>query len=163
MKREQFLIPFSQEHHTGLIAALLIQKKSPRFSNLPDTIEGKKSYLIEVFEGELLPHFEREEKLLIDGMRYQSTEAESYNQRVLDEHTQMKKMIEDIRNCESPAELMDQFGALLEKHIRYEEREWFQYLQEITGQEQKEVVLQSLNREQIGGKNCQIYRKQSEN
>lgn len=162
MKREQFLIPFSQEHHTGLVVALLIQKKSPRFSNLPDTIEGKKQYLLETFKNELLPHFEREEELLIEGMRYQAAESSDYSRRVLNEHTQMKSMIEEIRSTEAPIELMDTFGTLLEQHIRYEEREWFQYLQEMTSQEQKDNVLQSLNREQISGKNCQIGRKHSE-
>ena len=159
MKREQFLIPFSQEHHTGLVAALLVQKKSPRFSNLPDTTMGKKEYLVEVFEKELLPHFNREEEFLIDGLRYQNPEASEYSKRILKEHTEMKSMIEEIRLSNSPVELMDKFGALLESHIRYEEREWFQYLQEMTSQEQKDKVQQALNREQIGGKNCQIGRK----
>lgn len=163
MKREQFLIPFSQEHHTGLVVALLVQKKSPRFSNLPDTIDGKKQYLIEVFEKELLPHFEREEEFLIHGMRYVIPGAADYSQRVLDEHKRMKEMIGKIKTSHTPADAMDEFGALLEQHIRYEEREWFQYLQEVTSQDQKEIVQQALNREQIDGKNCQIVRKQSKN
>ena len=84
-------------------------------------------YVVKFFEEYLLPHFEAEEKFLFPlALLYVKKEKEIV-QRLVAEHAEMRNMVESFRHPDQKKLecTLEQFGKLLESHIRCEERELF--------------------------------------
>ncbi len=129
MKRHPSLIPLSREHHDGLVLAQLLKNDVPDYKGLPTTIEGKVEYTRRLWQEALQPHFEKEEQLLIPRTRGYGPELEAMSERVTEEHRQIRRQIEALGEAATAAQL-DELGRLLERHIRFEEREWFALIQQ---------------------------------
>ena len=136
MPRHTLLIPLSHDHHEALLIALRLKKGGP--TSLHDTLwptdfHKQVRSLKVYFENELLPHFKLEEEVLFP---IASTIGE-LQQTVIDlleQHKKMREMIHEISllkeaNLHSKKVLTD-FGALLESHVRNEERDLFPKLEE---------------------------------
>jgi iron-sulfur cluster repair protein YtfE (RIC family) len=122
MPRHKSLIPLSHDHHNGLVVALRLKKGGPASPNDPWLAgeENQAPQLLHFSDTELLNHFALEEEVLFPLLDV-SEELVSLTRELVEEHTEMRQMLDAIRLSPSTV-LLTKFGEMLEKHIRKEER-----------------------------------------
>lgn len=121
IKRSDALVKFSREHHYGLLSVWKIRQ------GIRKNIEAERiaDYVLFFFEHDLQTHFREEETLLFAKIE----RGNSMLERALQEHQEMYGLIENIRADKEDFHLLTEFADALEKHIRFEERVFFNYLQ----------------------------------
>jgi hemerythrin-like domain-containing protein len=124
MKRSTTLQPLSREHHT----ALSLAKACGRAAQSGDKEQASLACqrVIRVFVAELEPHFQIEEQTYLPLLH--DAENQSLVQRTLADHQQLRALLNDLRQDDVQA--LDLFGKLLAEHVRFEERELFQALED---------------------------------
>ncbi|MFA6979907.1 MAG: hemerythrin domain-containing protein [Ignavibacteriaceae bacterium] len=131
MKRHSALINLSREHHAALILAQILKKDGPNFKDLPTDDEGKRNYTISFYKTDLAKHFQFEEEILFPFVNKQSDLLKEQTVQLISEHKKLKRLIQKLSTPEDVETMLDRIGMLLEKHIRFEERVYFQKVQEI--------------------------------
>lgn len=121
IKRHSAIVKFSQEHHFGL---LLVWKIREGIKKMVAT-ERLSSYAQFIFENNLKQHFREEEALLFVKLK----DNDPLKQRATGEHQLIYQLIEKIKTDGNNLQVIVDFADLLDKHIRFEERELFQTLQ----------------------------------
>jgi hemerythrin-like domain-containing protein len=129
LKRDPALVPLSREHHKGLILAQLLKADVPDYKGLPSDVPGKVAYAKTEYEQRLKAHFEREESWLLPISEQAGGKLADMARRVSKEHQEIRLAIAEL-HAASSEEALDALGRKLERHIRFEEREWFRALQE---------------------------------
>ncbi len=150
MKRAEQLQKLSHQHHNGLMAVLLLKKGIEKHAAV-DVLNG---FIIHTWENELRTHFIKEEVYLHPHFLHLPELMPMYEQ-MKTEHHAIRRMIDAVRNGESSVELITSFYTLLEKHIRFEERELFEYIQTHIGAEHFAAVETSLD--DLTAKACSDY------
>jgi len=120
MKRIPELHKLSADHHLGLVLArraLIAAEGKSRHSpsEVWDEIDRK-------FRSELEPHFRIEEKYLVPPMEAMG-ELELVA-RLNEEHKALREIV--VNRSARSLSLLREFGEILERHIRFEERELFE-------------------------------------
>lgn len=131
MKRHNSLFKLSREHHDGLILAQLLKENAPQYKGMPHAPHEKRTYALNFFKTPLTNHFKAEEEILFPYGRGRSNRLETLTAELIFQHQNIAanfRLIE-LEN-ENYIHIMDETGYLLEQHIRLEEREYFQLLQE---------------------------------
>lgn len=136
MKRHQGLVPLSQEHKQGLLLAQVMKKDAPPYRGMPTDVTGKKDLLKNSFNDNLKPHFKKEEEVLFPEIKGIDDKVDQLVEELIEDHQKIANLTDEILTMEHPKDKMDELGHLLEKHIRKEERELFERLQEILEEEQ---------------------------
>jgi hypothetical protein len=128
IQRHVALAPLSRDHYAGLVQAQHLIKAGD--VNHSDAIARRAAVasFLDVWAHEIAPHFADEELLLLEFM------SPADRQRLLDDHArihQQAKQLHDQRKQvdPDPATLV-QLGTDLDAHIRWEERELFNDLQQ---------------------------------
>lgn len=119
IKRHEALKNLSREHHDGLIFALRLQKGVVKKADFQEMEE----YAIWFWNHHLIPHFEMEEKHLFPRVE----EGLPLVKEAKRQHGELKALFQ-IKSKD-----YEDFTAiyeLLQKHIRLEERELFNWIQE---------------------------------
>jgi mannose-6-phosphate isomerase-like protein (cupin superfamily) len=124
VKRHPALVPLSHDHHHALVHARRLQEEG-----MPAAHE-----FLRFFAGETTRHF-REEEELVFPLLY-ADEPESLRV-VLLQHQQLRALVRRLRDGEDVA---GQVGALLEAHIRLEERDLFELIQRVVPEEQLAAI-----------------------
>ncbi len=135
MKRHEAIIPLSQDHHQALRLAVAIRKKAPNVRLARKSLEEKIKETEDTYQTELIPHFEHEEEILFPICKGRDEELDKLIDKVLAEHKMIKEAAENLRNGD-PVENLDKFGEMLNNHVRLEEREVFQKIQEVVPEEE---------------------------
>ncbi len=124
VKRSRQLKPLSSEHHQALLVAFQLKKSiagHAESAGAPKDLPGLLS-LTRRFEDSILKtHTRAEEELLGRHL------AEADMRRLVSEHAEMTRLLEMARAARPPeakAALLA-FADLLERHVRWEERELF--------------------------------------
>ena len=151
MKRSRELKPLSSEHHQALLVAFQLKQGlagHPESAGAPKDLPGLLGLARRTEEHVLRAHAKAEEELLGEFL----TEADMT--RLREEHAQMRRLIDAARTAR-PADLrvqLGQFADLLERHVRWEERELFPYAEDhvdadtlasIGGELEKRLVLRA--------------------
>ena len=125
MKRSATLQPLSREHHT----AISLAKSCERAVQSGDVEQIKKTCqrIIQAFSDELEPHFQIEEQTFLPLL--QGVENQSLVQRTLADHQQLRALLDGLR--QNDAQALGLFGKHLSAHVRFEERELFQALENL--------------------------------
>ena len=131
IKRHKALQPLSRDHHQGLILAQQLKKDAPQYKGMPATIEDKKNYTILFYNNELKKHFEEEEEILFPLAKNKTPEVDILINEIVNEHRKMENLVNEIQMATDLVIVFDEFGRLLEKHIRKEERELFPAIEKI--------------------------------
>lgn len=120
-KRYDALVKFSREHHYGLLLVWKIRQ------GMKNNIEAERiaNYTLFFFEHDLQIHFQGEETTLFTKLE----NGNSMFKRALQEHKAIYALIDAILADKKNFHLLIEFASALEKYIRFEERELFNYLQ----------------------------------
>lgn len=121
MKRNESLVGLSKDHHHGLLLVWKLREGVRKKIEM----ERIAAYAIYSFRQQILPHFEKEEQYLFPILE----EAHPLRMQALAEHNELRALIVEIGSAPREKTLMI-FAHVLESHIRFEERELFQYLQD---------------------------------
>lgn len=129
LQRHPALIPLSHDHHHGLVAAHRLKRGESAYKDIPDAAAS----IVELWDRELREHFQQEEAFLFPRI---AGDLAVMVERAEREHGAMRDMV--ARCCVGPVgdEEIRTFGALLESHIRFEEREMFPVVQRILGEQE---------------------------
>ena len=122
IKRHRAIAEFSRDHHYALLLVWKIRE------GLKRSVQAERisQYVLFFFETKLLPHFKGEEELLY----CQIPSGHKLRIQAVAEHTVMYRMIDDLKGNKQDSELLQKFAGILENHVRFEERQLFNYLQE---------------------------------
>ncbi len=119
MKRSEHLLPLSHEHHHGLLFCSRLQKADNANSK---TLQ---SYIVGFWEHSLQRHFDMEEELFLPLLK-----DEEPTLQFRKEHQQIRQLVSSIKTSEKG---MHEYALTLAKltndHIRFEEREFFPWLE----------------------------------
>lgn len=122
MKRSPQLRELSSDHHL----ALRIARDAKKALACGDQNRMAKSQadIIQRFHAELEPHFKLEERYLAEPLKNRAEAA--ILEQFYEEHAQLRGWINDQHD---PASFLAGFGPLLEQHVRFEERAFFELAQ----------------------------------
>lgn len=144
MRRHKSIINLSRDHHHGLILAQLIKKNAPHFKNLPDTLEGKIEYTLNAYTADLLPHFKKEEEILFPLVKGKYKKIDSIVDQLYNEHKLIKGLVKRLQKDNDKEEILNELGNLLTQHIRKEERDLFEQLQNVLTKEELDNLADQL-------------------
>ena len=129
MLRDLSLIPLSRQHHNGLALGVL-SRRALRDDSSEASIARVARGVVDRFDLELLNHFQIEEQVLFPLCSDLPVVAE-----LIAEHRRMEAMVEELRRAPS-VPIMESLFTLLTAHIRREERELFEKIQQTLGREE---------------------------
>lgn len=125
LARHEALAPFSRDHYTGLVQAQHLIKASR-----DDDVARRKAVadFVDAFDNDIAEHFRDEERILADILSDADRDA------LLTQHRRLEQDAENLRRLRKsvdpdPQTLADT-GKRLEEHIRWEERELFDRVQQ---------------------------------
>jgi hemerythrin-like domain-containing protein len=127
MLRDPALIPLSQQHHNGLALCVLTERALASDRSDP-AVSRLARRVIDRYEIELTNHFGIEEQLLFPLIEREIGRMAIVNELIAD-HRSLEKLVDQLRAAPS-AELLQGFCDLLRGHIRREENELFQDIQQ---------------------------------
>jgi hemerythrin-like domain-containing protein len=145
MKRHPSLYTLSHDHHQGLILAQQLKKGAPQYKGMPSTLEDKKDYTISFYNTELVKHFQDEEVILFPAVRNKNDELDKKIAEIISEHRKMELLVKDLEKTLQLENVLDEFGWLLEKHIRKEERELFMEIEKVLSEEELQVISEEIS------------------
>ena len=145
MKRNPALHTLSHDHHQGLILAQQLKKGAPQYKGMPSTLEDKKEYTISFYKTELVKHFRDEEEILFPSVKNKNDELDKKIAEIISEHRKMESLIKDLEKTDQLENVLDEFGQLLEKHIRKEERELFVEIEKSLSEEELVSIADTLS------------------
>lgn len=125
--RHSSLQPLSRQHHQGLLAGLLLEKGLKKNASLKDM----RDFILQFWEDELRFHFEKEDLLFLP-LAYKYPDLLALLTQLKNEHQEIRLLIHKLNNevRAEQFETISSFASLLEKHIRFEERQLFNAIQE---------------------------------
>ena len=127
MLRDPALIPLSQQHHNGL-ALCVLAERALRGDRSESTIRHLATQAINRYEIELTNHFAIEEQVLFPLIERELGKTRMVEELIAD-HRAIESMIAEMRTGPS-VELLERFCDLLRSHIRREENELFEDIQQ---------------------------------
>jgi len=131
MRRHEALIPYSRFHRDILFLALIAKKKGPAIKGYPTKLDDKVAYVLTFYSEKLQPHFEQEEKEIYAVVAGLDADLDELIATIRSERLLIDEQLEQLKTTATPAEVLDQLGHLLEKHVRKEERQLFQKIQAV--------------------------------
>ena len=140
IERSPQLQPLSREHHDGL---LFVWKIKQGLENRTSP-ERLKEYTGWYWRNHIKPHFFQEEKVLVPFMPKGHSMAVQLNR----EHDYIRELILSI-DQEPDRHDFIRLSNLLETHIRFEEREFFLYLEQHLSQEQLIEISEKLEQHPV--------------
>ncbi|HEY1343097.1 MAG TPA: hemerythrin domain-containing protein [Bryobacteraceae bacterium] len=123
MLRDPTLIPLSHQHQHGLALCVMTRRSLGQDASA-ENVAKLAQRVVDRYEIELANHFEVEEQVLFPACGTKPLISE-----LIAEHRSLESMVARLRSAPS-AELLEEFCTLLSNHIRREENELFQEIQQ---------------------------------
>lgn len=135
IKRNKNLVWLSRDHHEGLLIVWKIRQGIRLQVNDSEIL----NFILHEYCHSLQPHFLQEEKWLFTSL----SKKDEWRVEVEKQHAEIRKMVAVIRCSFKTREqvlqnlkvLCEKFASQLEKHIRFEERILFPYIEKIVTEE----------------------------
>ena len=140
IKRSEQLAPLSREHHDGLLFAWKIKQGLENKTSL----EQLRNYTMWYWRNHIKQHFYQEEKILIPYM----PKGHAMAVRLKEEHDHIRELILGLDE-EADKQSLLILCDLVTKHIRFEERELFAYLEELLTKEQLDNVFVEIEKHPV--------------
>lgn len=136
MKRNNNLKELSRDHHHGLLLGWKI-KQGLKNQTPPQEIF---KYVLYFAKQALVPHFQQEEAYILSCL----SKNDEYRIKVEREHLNVLELIHVMNNDATDQCLLELAGQL-EKHIRFEERELFPYLEKKLSENELSTIGKKIN------------------
>ncbi len=127
MLRDRALVPLSEQHQHGL-ALCVLTERSLQDSPSPETVSRLAGRAVDRYDAELANHFAVEEEEVFPAIAQELGEYPIVHELVA-EHRQIEKIVERLRTAPDAA-LLGEFAALLRAHIRREENDLLEDIQQ---------------------------------
>jgi hemerythrin-like domain-containing protein len=124
MLRHPSLRPLSRQHHHALALCVLIRRG---LGGAQPDLGGLARRVLRDFEGGIRGHFDAEERILFPEAR-RVGDLEPLVERLLGEHRRLKRLVAALA-AQPAAAALEEFATLLHSHVRVEENELFEQLQ----------------------------------
>ncbi len=146
IRRHPALVSLSREHHLALQLARAVQTGVSRTleATLPSDPGARIEHVRSFFARELAPHFAAEEEVLLDAVHGRDAKLDALCASIRDEHGEMRGIVDALvsrieardgaQDAREIASQLDRFGALLEAHVRREERELYPAIEATLGE-----------------------------
>ena len=141
IQRIKELAPLSREHHDGLLFVWKIRQGLQ--NNI--SIDKLRDYTLWYWKQHIKPHFYQEEKILLPYIPVDQVMAI----RLKKEHDHIRELILSL-DKEADATTFSLLCGLVTDHIRFEERELFNYLQETLSTAQLNIIFEQLEEHPVG-------------
>lgn len=128
MQRHSTLVPLSKEHQRLLFVCRYLKKDAAPFEGFPLETDAKLTYIVKVFQEVMVPHIQKEE-YLFEMCLGRHPEIDELIAELTMEHQSISRMYSALADTKEVITVMDQLAHSLEKHIRKEERTFFEKLQ----------------------------------
>jgi len=138
IKRSKELAPLSREHHDGLLFAWKIKRGLANGTS----IETLCNYIRWFWTNHLETHFKDEETVLVKFLPADNPLV----LQMFKEHAQIRDLITSLGKEANPSSLR-LLAELINKHIRFEERKLFTYVEEVLTPEQLHEIYSHLPNE----------------
>jgi hypothetical protein len=123
MKRDPALHPLSHHHHQALLAAQRLK--------LAVNVTQATNAFLSFWNSHGHAHFRLEEEVLLPGwVRHDANADHAMLARVLTEHLMIRGEARRLKREQPSIEQLHDLGALLESHVRFEERTLFPRIEE---------------------------------
>lgn len=131
----------SREHHHALVMSLRIERELPE----ADVSEMQALYgdLLRFWSAGLLPHFGAENECLLARIARRDDPGLRHAGRLQRDHREMEDLVDAMAKATLPEqrrEALATFGAKLRDHVRWEERELFEWIQETLDTDEMDAV-----------------------
>lgn len=140
MKRHPSLIPLSRFHRSVLFLALVCKKNAPPVKGYPQDLEGKRDYATSFYNRQLKAHMDLEEEQLFPQITHRTGSIDELVRELIREHREIDERMQKLPDSADLSSDLDQLGLLLEKHVRKEERQLFQQVQEALTEPELEAL-----------------------
>jgi len=133
MKRSKNLIELSRDHHHGLLLGWKIKQ------GLKSDVETEEllNYVSHFAAKALFPHFAEEERQVLVYLDYN----DEYYKKTIEDHLEIREIINRLSPGNvSNKDLLIELAGKVERHIRFEERELFPYLERVLSLEQLDAI-----------------------
>ncbi|MER3524835.1 MAG: hypothetical protein C4326_12500 [Ignavibacteria bacterium] len=149
-KRHASLVSLSHDHHHGLALALRLRQGDQALLNDGWTHDRDEQArrVQQFYENELRHHFRAEEEALFPALETRSLRSAPIVATLRKQHRELEQRIAALAQAHGDQleHALVALGALLEQHIRIEERELFEIYQSDLNEEQKNAVGEAIRR-----------------
>ena len=137
IRRHEALRPLSRDHHLALQLARGLQAGASAHlrAELPAARSALVAHVQRVFTEELAAHFDVEDRVLAPAVAGKSPDLDRVRSEIEAEHAELAALVARLSD---PAlddaaidAALDRFGRMLEGHVRREEREYYERIQEV--------------------------------
>jgi hemerythrin-like domain-containing protein len=127
MLRDKSLIPLSHQHQRALALCVRVDRAQP----IPDAdLQAWQAEIEHIFEQEIKIHFSSEEHVLFPAAR-QFPELIPLLEELIADHAALRECFSHAEANKMSAESLPAFAQQLSSHIRKEERQLFERLQQL--------------------------------
>jgi hemerythrin-like domain-containing protein len=127
MMRDKNLVPLSRQHQHALALCVRIDRASP----IADSdLDAWQTEMAQHFRAEIRIHFDAEEKILFPAAK-RFSELIPLLADLLSDHAWLRRQFAEAEARKLSAEEVTMFGRRLSEHIRKEERQLFERLQQL--------------------------------
>lgn len=128
------LLKLSHDHHRGLVLARRVKQS---LSTSETALEVVRPQILAEFDAVLVKHFDLEERFLAPPLRRAGRSG--IVDRLLRDHDAIRRLVS--LGPEMTADDARSFAALLEEHIRFEERELFEEAQRVLDEGERKALM----------------------
>jgi len=129
MLRDKNLVPLSHQHQHVLALCVKIGKAFEGGHPTPD-VRPWEQQIVGIFDQEISYHFQAEEKILFP-VADQHEDLMQLTDELRIEHTLIRRNVEKARARQFTVTDLQVFTAMLSEHVRKEERQLFEALQQL--------------------------------
>ena len=124
MKRNENLKTLSWEHHDGLVTAFRLQQGIKN----KISVNILKKYILHIWDKALQHHFWQEEQVILP-LKEKSKDGKAVVDKMMDDHKIFRELIDQLKKEKIGIKQISDFEDILNRHIRFEERQLFPFLE----------------------------------
>jgi hemerythrin-like domain-containing protein len=130
IRRDPRLVPLSHDHHQALARAreATLAVDGTQVRDLDELARACAAF----FDEHLEPHFKKEERYLVPAYAARFGKDDELLDRVRQEHATLRTLTRRLTDPDDTAPMNGRLAAwalALQDHVRFEEREWFESIQ----------------------------------
>ena len=136
MRRDKNLIPLSHQHQHALALCVRIERASPI---PPDDLGAWQAEIVHLVQSEIAVHFAAEEQIVFPAAE-NFEELKPLVTQLISEHTSLRTMFANVQEGGLSAKDILVLAGTLSTHIRKEERQLFERMQQLLNNEELGVL-----------------------